>query len=103
MDTHTAVAAHVCSERQERCAGTKKCVIASTASPYKFVKSVMGALGMDDGQTEELEFLPKLESVSGVPMPQAVKDILRAEVLHKTECDVEQMEETVKTILRMVL
>ena len=34
MDTHTAVAAHVCSEYRKNTGDMKKCVVASTASPY---------------------------------------------------------------------
>ena len=44
MDTHTAVACHVCEEYMKESNDAKKCVIASTASPYKFVHSVMDAL-----------------------------------------------------------
>lgn len=99
MDTHTAVAAHVCGSFKEA-NGASKCVIASTASPYKFVQSVMGALGKGESD-DELKLLYELESISGVSMPQAVKDILDAKVLHRTECDADKMEETVKAILKI--
>ncbi len=101
MDTHTSVASHVCREYKEKSGDGKKCLIASTASPYKFVRSVMNALGQEISEEEELNLLPRLESVSGVQMPQAVKDILDAEILHKTECDIEKMEETVRNILKI--
>lgn len=77
----------------------KKCVIASTASPYKFVHSVMEALEGSMEEGDELELLPKLQEASGTEMPQAVKDILDARILHHIECDVEQMKNTVKQIL----
>ena len=44
MDTHTSVASYVCRSYREESKDDKKCVIASTASPYKFVKSVMTAI-----------------------------------------------------------
>ena len=44
MDTHTSVASYVCGCYQKNSGDDKKCVIASTASPYKFVKSVMSAI-----------------------------------------------------------
>ena len=44
MDTHTSVASYVCECYQKNSGDNKKCVIASTASPYKFVKSVMSAI-----------------------------------------------------------
>lgn len=99
MDTHTAVAAHVCAEYRKRSGDLNKCVVASTASPYKFVRSVMGALGYGNDEEDELKLLPKLEEASGTAMPQAVKEILDARVLHTAECDVGEMEETVKALL----
>lgn len=99
MDTHTAVAAHVCEEYKKDSGDIKKYVIASTASPYKFVHSVMEALGEQKKEQDELKLLPELQELSGVEMPQAVKDILNADILHSTECDADKMEATVKQIL----
>lgn len=101
LDTHTAVASHVYSEYRETSGDTAKCVIASTASPYKFVKSVMTAIDEKYHESDELELLEELERVSGVEMPRAVQSILHAEVLHKRECDAAQMEQTVREILNI--
>ena len=43
--------------------------------------------------------LETLRDVSKTEMPQAIKDILEAEVIHRTECGAEEMKETVKNIL----
>ena len=99
MDTHTAVASYVCDQYREQSKDTTKCVIASTASPYKFVKSVMSAIDAENANADEFNLLPKLQEVSGVPMPQAIKDILDAKVLHDLECDADKMKDTVKGIL----
>ena len=99
MDTHTAVADHVCNEYRKETGDTKKCVIASTASPYKFVKSVMTAIDAENANEDEFTLLPKLNEASGVEMPQAIKDILEANVLHTIECDVDKMQKTVEEIL----
>lgn len=96
IDTHTAVASYVC---KELCTDEKKCVIASTASPYKFVKSVMTAIDKKYEGEDEFALLENLRTVSCTQMPQAIKDILDAEVLHRTECDADKMKETVKSIL----
>lgn len=101
MDTHTAVAAHVCGQYRVKSGDQTKCVIASTASPYKFVKSVMSAIDAENANADEFNLLPKLQEVSGVPMPQAIKDILDAKVLHDLECDADKMKETVKGILNV--
>ncbi len=98
MDTHTAVASYVCNKVYR---GDKKCIVASTASPYKFVKSVMTAIDKKYVDTDEFALLETLRDVSGTQMPQAIKDILDAEVIHRTECDVDKMKETVKNILSL--
>lgn len=99
MDTHTAVASYVCSRYEQSEKTGKKYLIASTASPYKFVKSVMTAIDAKYAEEDEFALLPKLQELSQVDMPQAIKDILDANVLHNIECDVDQMEEAVKQIL----
>ena len=101
IDTHTAVAAHVCEQYRIKTGDAKKCVIASTASPYKFVKSVMTAIDEKYADADEFELLKVLEETSGVEMPQAIKDILDANILHTLECDADKMKETVKGILQV--
>ena len=99
MDTHTAVAAYVCDEYKKNTDDQKKCVVASTASPYKFVKSVMKAIDAKYANEDEFSLLPKLQEASGTDMPQAIKDILEANVLHTIECDIDKMQKTVEEIL----
>ena len=99
MDTHTAVAAHVCDEYRKNTGDCRKCVVASTASPYKFVKSVMKAINAENANEDEFSLLPKLQEVSATEMPQAIKDILEANVLHTIECDIDKMQKTVEEIL----
>lgn len=101
IDTHTAVAAYVCKTYREETKDTGKCLVASTASPYKFVKSVMTAIDEVYEQTDEFELLEKLQTVSGVEMPQAIEEILNANVLHNLECDSNKMKETVEKILNL--
>ncbi|MCI8940018.1 MAG: threonine synthase [Dorea sp.] len=99
MDTHTAVAAHVCREYQAETKDTAKCVVASTASPYKFVKSVMTAIDERYAEEDEFRLLEELKRVSGTELPGAVREILNANVLHSLECDVDNMEQTVRNLL----
>ncbi len=99
MDTHTAVAAYVCREYQARTKDTEKCVIASTASPYKFVKSVMSSIDSSYAEQDEFSLLEELKKVSGRELPGAIREILHADILHTAECDVDNMEETVRNLL----
>lgn len=100
MDTHTAVAAYVCDKYQNESGDKRKTVIASTASPYKFAKSVMTAIDARYEEQDEFELIDMLEYLSGVDMPKAIEEIKDANILHTLECDADQMEETVKAILR---
>lgn len=99
IDTHTAVAAKVCKEYQKASNDTKKTVIASTASPYKFARSVMTAIDEKYDALEEFDLIGELEKVSCVSIPNAIEEIRNAEILHTRECDSDKMEETVKAIL----
>ncbi len=99
MDTHTAVASHVCRTYRESGSDNKKALIASTASPYKFVKSVMGAIDGKYESMDEFKLIDELEKVSRTQVPNAIEEIRNAEILHTRECDADQMKETVKEIL----
>ena len=99
LDTHTAVAASVYEKYQQESGDYRRTVIASTASPYKFARSVMTAIDEKYDELEEFALIDELQKVSCVDIPNAINEIRNAEVLHKLECDPDKMEETVKAIL----
>lgn len=96
MDTHTAVASCVCRQYQSETGDKKKCVAASTASPYKFAKSVMTAIDGKYAASDELALIEELQKTSGTVMPRAIEEILNARILHTLECDADKMKEIVK-------
>lgn len=99
MDTHTAVAASVYDKYVKETGDRTKTVIASTASPYKFTRSVMEALQGDCGNASDFELVDALHQLSGVTVPQAIEEIRTAPVLHDTVCDKSEMEKIVRGIL----
>lgn len=99
MDTHTAVAAHVCKTYKENSGDKAKALVASTASPYKFARSVMTAIDEAYDTMDEFTLIDELEKVSGVEAPKAIEEIRGAKILHTKECDADKMKETVKEIL----
>ncbi len=99
IDTHTAVASCVYGKYKKETGDTAKTVIASTASPYKFTKSVMEALGESAAGTDDFELADRLATLSGVPVPQAVEEIRTAEALHNTVVNVDEMKQAVKRFL----
>ena len=80
---------------------TTKTVIASTASPYKFARSVMEAIDGTCEETDEFAVIDALKKVSGVEVPQAVEEIRHAPIRHNLECDVDDMCQVVADILKM--
>ena len=101
IDTHTAVASRVCRKYREETRDAAVTVIASTASPYKFTRSVMGALGKDDPAKEDMALVDDLQAISHTAIPNAIEEIRTAPVRHTTECDVKDMPETVRAFLKI--
>ena len=99
MDTHTAVAAGVYDKYVKDTNDTTPTVIASTASPYKFTRSVMEALGADTDGKDDFALADELSALSGVKLPQAVETIRTAPVLHNRVVDAPDMPKAVKDIL----
>ncbi len=99
IDTHTAVAAAVCRKYQEETGDGTKTIIASTASPYKFTRSVMTAIDEKYDSKSDFELVDELEMLSKVKVPKAIEDIRTAAVLHKTVCEVGEMQHVVKQFL----
>ena len=100
MDTHTAVAA-VAYDKYKAATGDDKTptVIASTASPYKFTRSVMDAIDPAYDAGDDFELVDELNKVSKTAIPKAIEEIRTAPVLHDTVCETAAMEDEVKKIL----
>lgn len=101
MDTHTAVAATVYQKYVDATKDQTPTVIASTASPYKFTRSVMEAIDPKYASQSDFELVDELNKLSGVKIPQAIEDIRTAPVLHDTVCDKSEMEAAVRNILKL--
>ena len=99
IDTHTAVATSVYKKYVADTQDTKPTIIASTASPYKFARSVMKAIDEKYDSLSEFELVDELVKISNTKEPDAVKEIRTAPVRHNNVCEVEAMEATVKTWL----
>ena len=101
IDTHTGVAAAVYEQYKTKTGDTTKTIIASTASPYKFSRSVMEAVLGKKEDTDEFALIDEMERISGVKIPQAIEEIRDAKILHNRQCKPEEMEETVKQTFSM--
>ncbi len=92
IDTHTAVASKVYRKYRQETKDETKTVIASTASPYKFARTVVTAIHPELADKSDFELIDELTKISGVKAPQAIEDIRTAPILHDTVVDVVDME-----------
>lgn len=100
MDTHTAVAA-CADEKYKDISGDKnKSVIISTASPYKFLRSVMEAVSDEELPADDFELIGLLKEKSSTDIPDAIKEIMNAEILHNCVCTIDKMESKVRDRLK---
>ncbi|MGN0334424.1 MAG: threonine synthase [Lachnospiraceae bacterium] len=100
LDTHTAVASAVYGKYREETGDHKKAVIASTASPFKFTRSVMDAIDHDKySKMDDFALVDELSAIAGVAVPNAIEEIRTAPIRHNIVCDAKDMQDTVKKIL----
>ncbi len=105
IDTHTAVAADVYGRYRAETGDDRPAVIASTASPFKFTRSVIEALESvrempgDIANMDDFDLADLLSEISGVPVPGAVEEIRTAPILHKKVVDAGDMPQAVYDFL----
>ena len=100
LDPHTAVAANVYKEYVKNTGDDTITVIVSTASPFKFTRSVIEAI---EGKTEgfkDFELIDKLAEMTGMTIPSAVEEVRTAPVLHDIVCDKEDMKNQIIDFLK---
>lgn len=102
IDTHTAVASAVSRKYREETGDTRKTVIASTASPFKFTRSVMNAIDSKYDSMSDFELVDELSRLANVKVPNAIEEIRTAPVVHDTVCEKEEMKQTVEKILGII-
>lgn len=96
IDTHTAVAAAAYDKYVKNTNDTTKTVIASTASPFKFSRSVMKSIDMKYENEEDFALIDILSKTANVEIPGAINEIRTAPVVHNTVCEISEMKQLVK-------
>lgn len=93
MDTHTAIAwgAYEKFKASGDEAAELPNVILSTASPYKFTKSVLETLGEEPVESDK-ENMNKLAELTGIEPPAPLKDIFEREIMHKDVIECSDMK-----------
>lgn len=101
LDTHTAVAAKVYEKYKEETGDETPAVIAATASPFKFTRSVMNAINADDNDMDDFVLVDKLADIADRKVPKAIDEIREASIRHNTVCQPDEMENVIKKFLEI--
>ena len=98
MDPHTAVAWAVAEQYREETCDARPMVVVSTASPYKFGRSVLTALEGEEAAAKLDEFAcsDELEKVSGLPMPRTLRELPTKEKRHNDVVEPASMHDEVR-------
>ncbi len=94
-DTHTAVAINVF----KKLVSETPTVIASTASPYKFPKSVLSSIIGTAPDMDEFDMTEELSRVSGTKMPIPLSGLKNRPVRFTSVSEVEDMQQCVYDML----
>ena len=100
MDTHTAVGYVVLDKYRKETSHTRQALVASTASPYKFPRSICNALGIDISGKNDFEILNILSDNTNTNIPNNLKNLDKKEVLHKEICNKDKMKDSLLDFLR---
>ena len=101
IDTHTAVAAAVYGKYKATTKDDTVTVIASTASPFKFTRSVMNAIDTKYDAMGDFELVDELSKIANVKVPNAIEEIRTAPIMHDKQCDVDKMQDVVREFLKL--
>ena len=99
LDTHTAVGKAVYEKYKKETQDNTKTVIASTASSFKFTRSVMTAIDKKYESMEDFQLVDELSELAKIPIPQAIEEIRTAKIRHNKTAQVPQMPAAVMEIL----
>jgi threonine synthase len=91
MDPHSAVGYSVLREYWEETGDTRPVVLASTASPFKFNRAVLEAIGRDTSNKDEFTLLQELSSLIGQPVPARLAELKTLPERHQGICEKTEM------------
>lgn len=99
IDPHTAVAYAVYKKYITETGDKTRTVIAATASPFKFTKSVMESTDSRYKKYDDFELIEKMSDLAQIPIPSGIRDINKKPIRHKIVCEKEEMKAKIAEIL----
>ena len=99
LDTHTAVAWNVAGQYRAKVGGNRPLVVVSTASPFKFCKSVLEALG-ETSFAAGTDIIAQLAQKTGKPAPAPLAGLAGKAVRFTDVTGKDEMTQVVTEFLR---
>ena len=100
IDTHTACAVYAAWNLKNKL-GNNKSVILSTASPYKFSKSVLKAINNNDIE-DDFECMRELNKLSNIKVPSNLINLKTMDILHDINIDAKNGVNYIKTNINKI-
>ena len=97
IEPHTAVGYKCMQNYKLETEDKTKCVLLSTASPFKFADACLNALGIDTGKYDCADKIKKIAEVSKVEIPHQLDEVLTGKERFK---DLIQTDEMMKYVLK---
>ncbi len=101
LDPHSAVGYSVLQKYRGESGDPTPTVLASTASPFKFNRAVLEAIGRDASQKDEFSLLQELSSITGRVVPAKLAELKFLPELHQGVCEQEGMAKVILKFLGM--
>jgi len=91
MDPHTAVGYSVWQRYRKETGDRSPILLTSTASPFKFNRAVLEALGRQAADKDEFSLLEEVSFLSGQDVPSQLAELKRLPELHREVCEKQEM------------
>ncbi|EKY29381.1 threonine synthase [Clostridium celatum] len=101
IDTHTAVGYVVLEKYRKETSDYTEALVVSTASPYKFPRSICRALELDIEGKNDFELLNLLEEYTKIKIPKNLKELDKKKVLHKDVYEKKEMKQALLKFLKV--
>ncbi|BAQ13579.1 threonine synthase [Clostridium botulinum] len=99
IDTHTAVAYDVYEKYKNKTGDNSATIIASTASPFKFPKSINEVLNMGHENASDFELVNLFSDKLNLKLPKGLEGLEEKEICHKVTCKKDEMKKVIKNFL----
>jgi len=100
MDPHTAVAYNVYNKYQKETKDLTKTLILSTASPFKFPKSVGKAIGINE-TLEDFELITRIAELGSIDIPKNIDALRNKKEIHNKNIQINEMKDNILKVLNI--